>query len=191
MGHINFRDMEGDKRSNHFPGDEDHHEFSQSDKPVGKEAQAVDEGEYDDDAVGKLAVFFPAEAREHPFGSRCDIRPAQPDAQEDHQENLVKDWPEPGNPDAFESIYKQQGDEPHGARNVEHPGSVGNAQHIPGKRVAAQQVVGFAFLGLLFQDDANEYGRKQVNKDNGDIQTGQLHKQGLLYCFVGSKDTNY
>ncbi len=90
--------------------------------------------------VRKPRAAARAEARGDPLGAGGHVRAAQPARQVHHQENLVEDGPQPRNPDALQAVDEQQVDQPHGARDIEHAGSVGDAQEIPGQDISAQEI---------------------------------------------------
>src|SRR5271157_5406905 len=122
------------------PGQEGGGEFADALEAVGEETDDADEGVNDHDDVGKLRAAALAEARLDPFRASHHIRAPQPRGHIDHEEYLVERRPEPRNPDALESVHKHPVDKQHGAADIEHPRSVGNAKDVPGHDIAAQEV---------------------------------------------------
>ena len=60
--------------------------------------------------------------------------------EEHHQEDLVEHRPHEGQPDALQSVDEEPEDHHHRAADVEHSRGVGNAEHVPGERLAAEEV---------------------------------------------------
>ena len=115
-------------------------EFADAFEAVSEKSDHANQRVYDYDHVRELRAAAGAEPRADPLGAGSDVGAAQPGGKIDHQEDLVEDGPQPGNPHAFQSVNEHQIDQPHGAGDIEHAGGVGDAQKIPGQGIAAQKI---------------------------------------------------
>ena len=149
--------------------------ISANDKSVCQKTQHTDDGEQNDDHVGEPAAPVTAEAGLDPFGARQHVRPAQPGRKVHSEEDLVEDRPEPRNPDALQAVDEAQGYQPHGAGYVEHPGGIGEPEHVPGQCFASLVVTRQVLAGAPLEIQADGDGRQQVKADNQQVDCLQLH----------------
>ena len=129
----------------------------------------VDEGEEHDAQMGEIGAGAAAEAKLNPLGPGQHVRAPQPGAQEHHQKNLIEHRPQERQPDALEPVGEEPVDHQHRARDVEHARGIGDAEQIPGQRLAAEEVR-IEILGAALGDpEADEDRRHEIGDQNGDI----------------------
>ena len=163
--------MKGEVSFYALPGDKDLHEFPEADKTIGHESQATQQGKgYYDIMGGSDARAGVAEAGGQPFSAGRSVGAAKPAREIHHHKDLVKDGPEPGDPNAFHPIYKTETDHPHRAGDVEHIRGIAQAKHIPGQGSSTQQIIQFVLPGLFAKDPADHDHRDQVGKDDEEIR---------------------
>ena len=123
----------------------------------------------------KLRAAALAETRLNPIGAGHGVGTAQPARQEHHQEDLVESRPQPRNPDAFHAVDERPVDQQHGAADVEHAGRVRDAEHVPGHRIAAQEVRLHVLGGAMRNPIAHHDGGCQIQQNNRDIDRMKMH----------------
>ena len=106
MRHVFSRYIKRDILGNKIPWEEYLHKFTHADKAVAKETQHADQGVDNDNRMRQAGAFVLSEPCLYPFRPCQHIRPAEPDREIDHQEDLVKYRPEPRHPGTFDSINK-------------------------------------------------------------------------------------
>ena len=152
-----------------FPGQEHGGELPDTDEPVGYVSNHDDDGEGDHDEVAQLRPRPLSEPKLNPLRPRHHSRPAEPDGQEDHQEDLVERWPQPGDEDALQAVDEKEREHPHRPADVEHPRGVAQAQGGPGDLVAPQEVALQVPAGALGNVEADDERRQDVTEDDGNV----------------------
>ena len=125
--------------------------------------------------VGELRSLARAKPGLDPFCAGHHARAPQPDREEHHEEDLVEHRPEPGEPDLFETVNKQDVDQPHGSGDIEHARSVGDAEHPPRERIASEEVG----IDVLDRSPGHEEAQNdddgEVEKDDREIDDVDFH----------------
>src|SRR5665213_727080 len=150
MGDVLWGYMKRDVRLYQVPGNKYFDKFSQTHEAIGQKTQATDEGKNDGDIVRSTYSFScKTKPRGQPGGTRIRVGTAKPFSQEHHIENLVKYRPQPGNPNAFETIDKAQGNHPHSTADVKHVRCITQPEKVPRKLLPGKQVALFVFPRFL------------------------------------------
>ncbi len=142
--------MKRNVRLNDIPRNKNFDEFPKPDKTVSQETKASYQSKNNRNIMRSGNSFsFKSKPCSEPCRTGIRIGAPQPFGQEHHIKHLVKNRPQPGNPDTFETIYKAQRYHPHSAADIEHVGSVTKAEKIPRQFFSSQQIAFFGFAGLL------------------------------------------
>ena len=157
------------------PRQHHHGEFADAFESVGQQADHVDQRKEHHAQMRQIRAGVTAEAGLNPFRAGHHIGTPQPLAHEHHQENLVESRPKPRQPEAFQAINEQNINQPHCAADIEHARSIGNAQHVPGQRFAAQEI-GIHVLGAAPRNPKADHNyRGEIADDDGDINCVEFH----------------
>ena len=155
-------------------------EFSDALESVTEEPDDAKEGVDHHDDVRQVRAAALAESRLNPIGAGHSVGTAQPTREEHHQENLVERWPQPRDPYALYAVDERPVNQQHGAADVEHAGSVRYAQHVPGHRVAAQEVSLDVAGSAMGNPIADHHRGGQIEDDNRNVDNMQVHMRPNL-----------
>ena len=88
---------------------------------------------------------------------------------------MIKDRPDPWDPNAFHSIHRKPIHQEQRTGNIEHPRSIGNAQDPPRDSVPTKEII-IHILGSSSRDiESDKNSGRQIDQDDSDINNMKIH----------------